>query len=213
MNKFLLLLLPASLVCSCEGKYASAATEAAISNVVNNSAHAAKELVFTDTKSSVIAWKGTKFNKTRFHAGTIQLSNGVLQFDNHKLTGGQFTADMNKIGITDIPPHETEAIQNLTKHLKDDFEVATYPSATFEITNVRYLSNDSLLISGNLKIKEVTHNITIPAKETKRNNKKVYTTIFQFNRFDWNIGKKGSWLEQRLVDKEVELKINLITTN
>jgi polyisoprenoid-binding protein YceI len=197
---------------SCESRYASEATEAITTDaVLSGNAGSTSDMVFIDTKSSVIEWKGTKFNKSRFHAGTIQITNGVLQFSNDKLTGGYFTANLNTIKVTDIPPHEKEAIHNLTEHLKDDFEATTYPYAKFEITTVKYITKDSMAVSGDLKMKDVVRNITIPAKAIEQKNGKAYFTAFQFNRFEWNIGKSKGWLEQRMVDKEVELKIRLIT--
>jgi polyisoprenoid-binding protein YceI len=120
-------------------------------------------------------------------------------------------ADMNAITVTDIPPHETEAIQNLTNHLKSDFDTKRFPLSKFYITSVSYTSADRLLVSGNLTIKDVTKNITIPAIVASVNGNKKFTTVFKFNRFYWNIGADGSWLEKRLVDKEIELKIELLT--
>jgi polyisoprenoid-binding protein YceI len=207
MNKIFFLGFILSIFVSCESRYASEATEAILSDaVVAGNAGSPSDIIFIDPKSSVIEWKGTKFKKSRFHAGTIEIANGVLEITNDKLTGGYFTAGLNTIKVTDIPPNEKEAIQNLTEHLKDDFEAAIYPSAHFEITNVKYITKDSLSVSGNLKIKNVVRNITVPAKSI---NQKVFYTSFQFNRFDWNIGKNKGWLEQRMVDKEVELKIKL----
>ncbi|MDQ3551331.1 MAG: YceI family protein [Bacteroidota bacterium] len=212
MNKIFSFILIVSIFMSCESRYASEATEAITTDaVLSGNAGSTSDMVFIDTKSSVIEWKGTKFNKSRFHAGTIQITNGVLQFSNDKLTGGYFTANLNTIKVTDIPPHEKEAIHNLTKHLKDDFEATTYPSAKFVITNVKYITKDSMAVSGDLKMKDVVRNITIPAKAIEQKNGKAYFTAFQFNRFEWNIGKSKGWLEQRMVDKEVELKIRLIT--
>lgn len=211
MNKIFIAIHIAIIFISCKSRYASEATEAiATGAVLSANEGSTSDMVFVDTEYSVVEWKGTKFNKSRFHAGTIQISNGVLQFENGKLTGGYFTADLNSIKVTDIPPHEKEAIHNLTEHLKDDFEAATYPSAKFEITGINHITKDSMNVSGNLKMKDVVRNITIPAKEITHNNSKGYYTAFQFNRFDWNIGKNKGWLEQRMVDKEVELKIKLV---
>jgi polyisoprenoid-binding protein YceI len=210
MIKIFSILVPVILM-SCESRYASEAAIAITTDaVLSDDAGSASDFVFIDTKSSVIEWKGTKFNKSRFHAGTIDISNGVLEFSNNKLAGGYFTADLNSIKVTDIPPHEKEAIRNLTEHLKDDFEAAIYPSAKFEITNIKHVTKDSMAVSGNFKLKNVVRNITIPAKIIEQNNSKAYLTSFQFNRFDWNIGKNNGWLQQRMVDKEVELKIKLI---
>ena len=46
---------------------------------------------------------------------------------------------------------------------------------------------------------------------TYNENRKYLSTSFLINRFDWNIGKGGSWLEKKLVDKEVYLTIEICT--
>jgi hypothetical protein len=37
-----------------------------------------------------------------------------------------------------------------------------------------------------------------------------FVTIFTFNRLDWNIAYEGSWADKTLVDKEVELTIEIV---
>lgn len=115
-----------------------------------------------DTKKFIIRWKETKMMRTGKHEGTLKLKEGILLFKNDKLTGGYFMADMNSIEITDIPVHETIAIRNLTTHLKSDYNKQKYLESKFEITNVQYTNDTLLKINGNMTIKDVTKNISIP---------------------------------------------------
>ena len=100
--------------------------------------------------------------RTGKHEGTLKLKEGILLFKNDKLTGGYFMADMNSIEITDIAAHETIAIRNLTTHLKSDYNKQKYLESKFEITNVQYTNDTLLKINGNMTIKDVTKNISIP---------------------------------------------------
>lgn len=203
------------IIYGCEGRYSSLATEAigrSIIEEVPTIDYKAKK-AGVDTEASIINWKGTKLMGARFHAGTIKLKDGYLAFNNDSLTGGGFIADMNAIDVTDIPSHETEAIRNLIQHLKKDFDVRWFPVSKFEITKVEYRTRDSMQVWGNLTIKDVTKNIAIPVKLLKSGEDTIWVSTFQFNRFEWHIGMDGSWLEKRLVDKKVELKIKVLMKN
>ncbi len=84
-------------------------------------------------KESTINWKGYKV--TGEHFGTINLKEGVLNFDNNKLTGGNVVIDMNSIKVTDM---EGEYATKLENHLKADdfFGVEKFPAATLKFTKV-----------------------------------------------------------------------------
>jgi polyisoprenoid-binding protein YceI len=69
-----------------------------------------------------------------------------------------------------------------------------------------------LTIWGNMTIKDVTRTISIPAQiDLSEKNHRKATAKFTFDRFAWNIGRERSWLERKLVDKEIELTIEIIT--
>ena len=63
-----------------------------------------------------------------------------------------------------------------------------------------------------MTIKEVSKNISITLLiSTIQENQKQLDAQFTIDRFEWNIGIDGSWLEKKLVDKEIELIIRIIT--
>lgn len=163
---------------------------------------------------SEIAWQGTKMWGRGMHTGIVTVKEGYLLFHNDRLSGGTITTDMTSIGITDIPPGQPEPIRLLTGHLEDPlfFDVAEYPEAGFSITNVDYRSERELIISGNLTIKNITKNITIPAEVDSTG--RLFNTTFRINRFDWNIAYRGGFGATRFaarnfVDKYIELKITI----
>ncbi len=165
-----------------------------------------------DIEKSIITWKGTKLRRMGSHEGTLSIMNGSLYFDKGKLAGGSIIADMHTITVTDIPPHEVVPIRNITDHLNADFETDVYPVSKFEITDVDYSTGEAIDIRGELTIKDVTKPITIQA-EVMFMDKSTYrfSSSFSFNRFDWNIGTEGSWLEKKLVDEDITLRVEIVT--
>lgn len=87
----------------------------------------------------------------------------------------------------------------------DFFDVKKYPYSDFEIFTVKTLSGDSLEISGNLRIKDISRNIQIAALKNNRS----FTTTFLIDRFQWNIAYEGSWADRTFVDREMELRVEL----
>ena len=108
-----------------------------------------------------------------------------------------------------MPTYETIPRKRLTEHLKgaEFFNSKKYPISYFEITNVEPIIIDSLRIYGNLTIKNVTNNIEFTALYKNE----MFSTKFIFDRFQWNIGSKGSLVDKTLVDKDIELTIQLKT--
>jgi len=163
-----------------------------------------------DIITSIIYWKGTKMMKTGQHEGTVVLKEGILLVNNGHLLGGYIVVDMQSIKVTDMPPHETIAIKNLTTHLNSDFATEKYPTAKFEITQIKPDDDSILQVWGDLTIRGVTKRIQAPIEVIVSNGqiRKCKTTL-TIDRFEWGIGKQGSWLEQKLVDDEFELKIEI----
>ena len=83
--------------------------------ISNPSADDTKAVYKVSTLDSKVIWTGEKLAGK--HTGTINLSQGDLQFDGDKLTGGSFTIDMNSIVDLDL---EGEYKSKLEGHLKSD---------------------------------------------------------------------------------------------
>ncbi|MFD2514836.1 YceI family protein [Pontibacter locisalis] len=166
-----------------------------------------------NTEKSAIWWRGTKMLRTAGHEGTLQIKEGYLLFMNDKLVGGKITADINTVSIGNSTSYDEETMQKLSNHLKrKEFNALQYPLAHFEITRVKYIGGDSLRVWGNMSIKGVTKNISIPAYiEKTDNNRKRFRTGFSLQRSHWNIGSDGNLLEKNLVDEDFTLRITLET--
>ena len=177
--------------------------------------------VSIDRNQSVVKWKGTEMRGRGSHQGTLQLSEGYLEFQNARLTGGEFVADMNTIIVTDIPKSDPIPRRNLREHLesKDFFLVEKYPTARFQIVQTEYFESDSARIDGNLTIRDMTKPVSFIAHQNEVNGPvKSYRASFKFNRFEWNISYQGSFwkritsiIDNTFVDADISLSIELVT--
>jgi polyisoprenoid-binding protein YceI len=104
-----------------------------------------------------VEWVATKVTG-KTHTGTVSLSEGGLQIEGNKVSGGKFTIDMNTINVTDL---EGGMKTKLEGHLKnDDF----FSVDKFKTANLTILSVDGDNIKANLTIKGITNEVTFPAK-------------------------------------------------
>jgi len=175
----------------------------------------AQEVTLTEGSATVpinvaeskVEWIGTKV--TAYHNGTIDIKSGDIMLKDGVISGGKFVLDMpTLISLKD----DEGSNGKLTGHLKspDFFDVAIYPESTFEITDVTPFSGTvdnnggeaseiseynvtapNYTISGNLKIKDVTKNITFPAKISVNNNGVEAVAKFNIDRKQWNLVYPG----------------------
>ena len=168
-----------------------------------------------DTEGSTIMWTGHK--PTGSHNGTISIESGVMTMNNDALESGTFLINMNSINVMDMPV-EDEGHAKLTGHLKspDFFDVEQFPSSAFEITGVETVDGKTML-SGNLKMKDVSNNITIPVTVNQNGDTLAITSeTFTIDRSKWNVkyGSKSFFdnLKDKYINDDIELKINVTAT-
>ncbi|MCB0666209.1 MAG: YceI family protein [Saprospiraceae bacterium] len=165
-----------------------------------------------DLERSRLFWKGTKLAGTGKHEGTLRFLDGNLMFEGGELVAGQLMVDMQSIHITDISPQDIVPIRNLTGHLKADFAVGQFPIAKLEIEQVTQISEMEVQIKALLTIRSITWSIDILVRKEKWDSDKYhFSSQFSFDRFDWNIGSEGSWLEKKLVDRDIQVGVDLFT--
>lgn len=208
MKKLILFAAVASIVlASCagnpEGKKAETTDSVAVADSV------AGTIFAVDTVQSQLIWKGTKVSGA--HEGTVKIKSGSIVVDNGAITGGNFVLDMNTINSTDL---EGEYKDKLDGHLKADdfFAVATFPEASFEITEVKAGATAAdVVISGNLTIKGISKNITFDAKVAEATDSLVkYTADFNILREDWGVTYEGK--KDDLISKEINFKTTIVAT-
>ncbi|QOD59410.1 YceI family protein [Polaribacter haliotis] len=209
MKKIILsIVVAASVLTGCKDKKEKVEVKEAVEVKVN-----AADLNNVNTEASVISWKGTK--PTGAHNGTVALKSGGLVVEEGQLTNGVFVIDMSTITNEDMAG--SEGAGKLEGHLKnaDFFDVATYPTSKFEITNVE--ENDGkLAVTGNLTLKDVTKSITIPATISTEGNVTTFASEkFNIDRADFNVkyGSKKFFdnLKDKFIDDIMELQFTVVT--
>ena len=167
-----------------------------------------------DRERSGIRWKGTKLLGTAGHEGMVDIREGYLLFKDDSLVGGKVFADMHTIRITGKSDYKEADMRKLSNYLKNRALAAEkYPLASFEISQVSYLGGDSLRVRGNMSIRDVSKNVSIPAVIKRSGKNQEFYAELSLDRFEWNVGVEGNLLEVNLVDKEFKLMINLVAGN
>ncbi|MCZ2223235.1 MAG: YceI family protein [Chitinophagales bacterium] len=108
-------------------------------------------------KNSKIDWIGSK--KTGYHHGSFFLKEGAVTIAENKIVGGSFVIDMSNLKVLD------PAGPKLEGHLKSGefFEVEKFPTATFEISKVNYITENDIEVEGVLNIKDIKVPLKFPA--------------------------------------------------
>ena len=161
-------------------------------------------------EKSTIEWLGEKV--TGAHSGFINLQSAFFLIEDEKFVGGEFIIDMNSIKCTDIE-NRTYA-SKLEEHLKDPdfFNSSKYPTSNFKISNIIF-DGTSYMITGNITIKEITQQITFPAKFENDGDIFHANATLKIDRTKHDI-KYGSGsffddLGNRMIYDEFTLKIHL----
>lgn len=192
-------------------------TSALVLAVVSLAAFVApKETYKINTNATTIGWVGKKI--TGQHNGTVKVAGGTLEVSDGKITGGEFTIDMNSIVCEDIKDPDTNA--KLIRHLKSDdfFSVDKYPTAIFKIKNANPGAvkdgKQQYRIAGNLTIKGITKHVEFDAETHAEGNKIIATAAFRIDRSKWDIKfRSGSFFENlgdTMIYDDIELTLNAV---
>ena len=195
---------------SCKDKAAPAsdATEAAAEST-------GKEYTVS-TDAASISWVGSKPGGE--HNGTVKVSNGTLSVENGQVTAGSFVIDMTSIEVLDLAGDEKGYLETHLKGLGKPeeadhfFNTAVHPQATFDIVSVMTATDTTYNteVKGNLTIKGITKEVTIPANITVNDSIVVVTTEqFMINRTDYGVNFNSKSIFDNLGDKFINDEIKL----
>lgn len=149
-----------------------------------------------DVAKSKITWVGKKV--TGQHSGTVDLKEGTLIFKGKKLSGGNFTVDMNSISTTDLKAGQGK--EKLDGHLKSDdfFGTDKYATSTLVFKTIKDKGNDVYTVTADLTIKgktnPTTFDITVKgntASTTLNVNRTKYDIKYGSGSFFDNLGDKA----------------------
>lgn len=170
-----------------------------------------------DTSASRIRFTGHGVGKN--HPGTFHLSSGSVAINNNQITGGQFTINIKSM---DMEQREAMFQTKLKPHLLsgDFFDAEKFGTAKFEITKVEpYQANNTdtsivdganFNVSGNFTLKDVTKNITFPAKIDLDGNTLKAKANFDIDRTQWqmNYGNDKT-LKDKFISETVNIELDL----
>ncbi|MCG9911825.1 MAG: YceI family protein [Flavobacteriales bacterium] len=195
---------------SCGGKETANAGDAQNVAVADTTATA-----YSVNQETVLEWAATK-KVGSGHNGTISVSAGELNFKGADLVAGKFDIDMKSIVAIDItdPKKNGDFIGHM---MSDDFfSIEKFPTSTFEITEVKAGDAGMVNVSGNLTIKGISKNITIPAKITKDDKGAQVDATFSIDRTEWDIrygsGKFFTDLGDKVINDAIDFKLALKAT-
>ena len=178
----------------------------------------AKGTMFTaDTNASRIRFTGHGVGKN--HPGVFKLSSGTVGVAGNDITGGEFV-----INIKSLELEEKGGMfdKKLHPHLMsgDFFDAEKFGTAKFVITRVEpYTKNaaDTSIIeganyniSGNFTLKDVTKNITFPAKVDIDGNTVKAKGNFDIDRRQWNMNYgNDKTLGDKFISETVNIELDL----
>ncbi len=161
-----------------------------------------------DVKKSDIKWVGTKLSGK--HDGTVSFKEGALAFKSGKLSGGNFTIDMNSITVTDLKAGQGK--EKLEGHLKNDDFFATdkHPTAKIEFKTIAAKPNNVYTVTADLTIKGKTSPVSFDLNVGKNSA----TTSFKIDRtkYDVKYGSKSFFegLGDNVIYDEFDVTVNLV---
>lgn len=212
------LLAAGSFIASCSGS--NGQSSVAASDSVAASAIDSTQGVQIDFAASEVQWKG--FKPTGSHHGKLPVSSGQLDLREGILRGGYVALRLDSLTVEDLKPEEGG--DKLKAHLlsEDFFDVAKYPEVKFELTNIPAEGvriADLTELKGNLTLKDVTKNITIPVAsvvyDQEHGTYVIASKPFNINRADWNVkyGSKSFFtgLGDNFINDDIELSFLLRT--
>jgi polyisoprenoid-binding protein YceI len=151
-----------------------------------------------NVSKSTVSWIGKKV--TGQHEGTVNLQDGVLTFKGGKLTGGNFTVDMNSINVTDLKAGQGK--EKLEGHLKADdfFGTEKYPTTTLVFKKIAAKAKGVYTVTADLTIKGKTNPVTFDLATTANSA----TTKFKIDRTKYDIRYNSGNFFQNLGDKTID---------
>lgn len=164
------------------------------------------ETYLVDSESTKVTWTGKKVSSQ--HVGTIQLSEGSIQFDGGQFLSGKFIMDMTSITNSDVESPKWRS--KLEGHLKNDdfFAVDKHPTATLWIDSGKALKSAkengaNYEFSGDLSIRGVTHVIVFDAKVDFKKSQVSAVGTLLVDRTKYGISYKSGKFFQSLGDQAI----------
>lgn len=197
-------ILMAGISCS-DSKSAKSEVNTTKEVVKTNKSVSKKHKFNADIVKSVLLWQGHKIMGS--HEGEMDLKSGYITEDKGGIIGGKFIVDMSSIRAKSLMDGGDDHDKSeLAGHLKDGdfFDVNTYPTAQFVITNA-VNKGSTVNITGNMTIKNVTQPISFSALWTNQ----ILTAKVNIDRTKFNIKYGSGSFFDNLGDRAIKDEFSL----
>ena len=199
--KTLIIVVPLLLIVACSDPAADKPRAVTSDAAPAASAPVGGERYPITPENSKIEFVGSKV--TGSHNGSFEKFSGDITYNG--------APEKSRVRITiDLTSVKTDAAK-LTEHLKtaDFFDVAKYPTGTFESTEIKSggATGATHTITGNLQLHGVTKAITFPATLGVTADAVTVDATFSINRKDFGISYAGA--SDDLIRDDVVLKLHV----
>lgn len=162
--------------------------------------------ITADTTASEVMWEGNMLGLYG-HTGTVAVQSGNLSVENGAVKSGTFTVDLTGINPTDDGYDEENTKEKLIGHLSSDdfFNVAEFPTATFEVTGTEGTS-----VMGNLTVRGKTNAETVQNVTVMEENGSVVVTgelTFDRTKYDVNFSTGAA---DKVLSNDITLKVKVV---
>jgi polyisoprenoid-binding protein YceI len=170
-----------------------------------------------DTTVSRVRFTGYGVGKN--HPGKFKVTSGTVAVADNKVTGGSFTIDIRSL---DLEQKGGMFDSKLRPHLMsgDFFDAEKFGTAKFEISSVQpyspggsdtsVVAGANYTVSGNLTLKDVTKNISFPAKIDLDGNTLKAKSNFIIDRTQWQMRYgNDKTLGDKFIDEKVKIELDL----
>ena len=189
------MVLTALAACNSNSSETKEETEVATGEALANGDY------IVDTTASEVMWKGVLLG-VKEHFGTVNVTEGTFTVTDGTVSGGKITVDMSSMVPTDSTYDAENTKEKLVGHLSspDFFDVANFPTATFEVTG-----SEGNKVMGNLTVRgktnpETVENVSITADGI--------TGDLTFNRKNYEV-KFDLPMKDMVLSDDVKLSISL----
>lgn len=166
-----------------------------------------------DSTASEFVWIGRRNLMENYaDSGTVVVSEGAISFVDGVLATGDFTINLETIDVESTGAGSGQS--SLVKHLKSDafFDVEQHPTSSFSVTGVEV--GDEYVVTGDLTIKGITHEIQFPADIYMQDDMLHMDAEFAVDRTKWDIRYgSGSFFDDlgdKVIADEFEVTLMLV---
>jgi len=168
-------------------------------------------IYYADVNASEVNWRG-EVAGVYGHEGYVNLQSGMIEMAGDEIIGGEFAVDMSAFYPTDTASYKDVdggRITDLQNHLtqEDFFASATYPVATFQVTEVNGKAlTGELTVRG--KTSTETFNIT-KLEKTMNGISMSGTLVFDRQKYDvaW-----VHFMKDMILSDDISIKVNLLAS-